>query len=66
MHLMVCDNGHGFPFYGHYDLAASTALSLGSRMLWERVASLRGGLTIDSTAAGACLLLTVPLGQPGV
>ena len=65
VHLMVRDNGRGFPFHGHYDLAALTALSLGPRMLRARVASLGGGLTIDSTRAGACLSLTVPLGRLG-
>jgi len=63
--LMGRDNGHGFPFHGHYDLAALTALSLGPRMLRERVVSLGGHFTIDSTAAGACLSITVPLGRPG-
>jgi signal transduction histidine kinase len=60
--LTVRDNGRGFPFHGHYDLAALTALSLGPRMLCERVASLGGDLLIDSTAAGACLSITLPLG----
>jgi len=64
-HLMVRDNGRGCPFHGHYDLAALTALSLGPRMLRERVASLGGDLTIDSAAAGACLSITMPLGRPG-
>ena len=65
VHLMVRDNGRGFPFHGHYDLAALTALSLGPRMLRERVASLGGDLTIDSIDAGACLSITVPLGRLG-
>jgi two-component system, NarL family, sensor histidine kinase DegS len=66
VHLMVHDNVRGFPFHGHYDLAALTALSLGPWMLRERVASLGGDLTIDSTGAGACLSITVPLGRLGV
>jgi signal transduction histidine kinase len=65
VHLMVRDNGRGYPFHGHYDLAALTALSLGPRMLRGRVASLGGDLTIDSAAAGACLSITMPLGRPG-
>jgi signal transduction histidine kinase len=65
VHLMVRDNGRGCPFHGHYDLAALTSLSLGPRMLRERVASLGRDLTIDSAAAGACLSITMPLGRPG-
>ena len=65
MRLMVCDNGRGFPFRGQYDLAALTALALGPRMLRERVVSLGGDLSIDSTAAGACLHITLPLVRPG-
>jgi signal transduction histidine kinase len=61
VHLMVRDNGRGFPFHGHYDLATLTALSLGPRMLRERVASLGGDLIIDSNATGACLSITLPL-----
>ena len=63
--LIVRDNGRSFPFHGHYDLVALTALGLRPRMLQERVAFLGGGLTIDSTAAGACLSITVPLRRPG-
>ena len=63
--LMVRDNGRGFPFHGHYDLAALMALRLGPQMLRERVAALGGDLTIDSTAAGACLSITLPLIRPG-
>jgi signal transduction histidine kinase len=65
VHLMVRDNGRSFPYHGHYDLPALTALSLGPRMLRERMASLGEDLTIDSTGTGACLSMTVPLGRPG-
>ena len=65
VHLMVRDNRCSCPFHGHYDLVALTALSLGPRMLRERVASLGGDLTIDSAAAGACLSITLPFGRPG-
>jgi signal transduction histidine kinase len=57
VHLMVRDNGRGFPFHGHYDLAALTALSLGPRMLRERVASLGGvSPSIRPPPGPVCLL----------
>jgi signal transduction histidine kinase len=65
VHLIVRDNGRGFLFHRHYDLAALTALSLGPRMLRERMMSLGGDLTIDSTGTEACLSITVPLGRLG-
>jgi signal transduction histidine kinase len=66
VHLTVADNGRGFPFHGHYDLATLTALSLGPVVLKERIASLGGSLIIDSTDAGAWLHITLPLTRPGV
>lgn len=63
--ITVADNGRGFPFRGHYGHAALTAMRLGPVTLRERVESLGGSLTIDSTEAGACLDITVPLIRPG-
>jgi signal transduction histidine kinase len=59
--ITVSDNGRGFPFHGCYDLAALTAMQRGPLMLNERVASLGGSLTLDSSAAGAHLDIQVPL-----
>jgi len=64
-HLTVADNGRGFPFRGHYDLAMLTAQNLGPVMLRERITSLGGSLTIDSTETGARLYITLPLPRPG-
>ena len=65
-YLMERNNGCGFPLHGPYHLAALMALSLGPRMLRERVASPGGALPIDSTAAEPCLFIAVPpLGRPG-
>jgi signal transduction histidine kinase len=61
LRIVVADNGHGFPFRGHYDLAALTAMQQGPTTLKERMASLGGGLVVDSTASGARLELTLPL-----
>lgn len=63
--ITVADNGRGFPFRGHYDHAALTAMRLGPVTLRERVESLGGSLAIDSSEAGARLDITVPLVGPG-
>jgi signal transduction histidine kinase len=63
--LSVVDNGLGFPFQGHYDLAMLMERKLGPRTIRERVASLGGSLVIDSSASGAHLEIIVPLMQLG-
>jgi signal transduction histidine kinase len=65
VYLTVRDTGCGFPFQGHYDLAALTAMNLGPIMLRERVAALGGTLTLDSTTTGTCLDITVPYRRSG-
>ena len=65
LHIVVADNGRGFPFRGHYDLATLTAMQLGPRTLKERIISLGGALVIDSSASGARLDMTLPLVRPG-
>jgi signal transduction histidine kinase len=62
--ITVSDNGHGFPFRGHYNLAALTDLQSGPVMLKERVTSLGGSLTLDSSETGACLDICLPLLPP--
>ena len=63
--ITVADDGCGFPFRGHYDLAALTTLNLGPVTLKERIASLGGSLVIDSSDTGARLHITLPLARPG-
>jgi signal transduction histidine kinase len=63
--ITVCDNGRGFAFRGHYSLATLTELQLGPVMLKERVASLGGSLSLDSSEAGACLEIRLPLRTAG-
>ncbi len=63
VHIVVTDNGRGFPFRGKYDHAALTALQLGPVMLKERVKSIGGTLAIDSTPAGARLDIRLPRGR---
>lgn len=64
--IVVADNGTGFPFRGHYDHAALTDMNLGPVMLRERIASVGGLLSINSTESGARLEIILPLPQSGV
>ena len=64
VHLVVSDNGRGFPFLGDYDHAALMSLGIGPVMLKQRIKSLGGTLGIRSTPAGARLDIRVPRG-PG-
>ncbi len=59
--LRIADNGRGFPFTGRHDFTALMAANRGPRSLEERIASLGGALSVDSSAAGACLEIRVPL-----
>ncbi len=61
MALRIADNGRGFPFTGRHDFTALMAANRGPRSLEERIASLGGTLSVDSSAAGACLEIRVPL-----
>jgi signal transduction histidine kinase len=64
VHIVIADDGHGYPFHGRYDLAALTAMQLGPVSLQERVMALRGELMITSTESGTRLEITLPL-KPG-
>jgi signal transduction histidine kinase len=66
VHLTVADNGRGFPFRGRFDHAVLRTMQGGPVMLRQRVESMGGSLTIDSSAAGACLEITVPLARESV
>jgi signal transduction histidine kinase len=60
--LAIVDDGKGFPFSGTYDLATLDAMSQGPVTLRERVAELRGNLTLTSSSdSGTELLITVPV-----
>lgn len=58
--IVVADDGHGFPFIGHYDHAALSRSRLGPASLKGRIASLGGRLEIDSGPGGARLEITLP------
>jgi signal transduction histidine kinase len=61
VHIVVADDGRGFPFRGRYDLAALTKSALGPASLKARIVSLQGKLMIDSTECGTRLEFTLPL-----
>jgi signal transduction histidine kinase len=51
--VIVADDGQGFPFRGRYDHTALSKMQSGPRSLLDRVASLGGRLSIESTDAGS-------------
>jgi signal transduction histidine kinase len=53
LRMTISDDGRGFPFRGRYDHARLAAANVGPVSLRERVASLGGQMTIDSSDAGA-------------
>jgi signal transduction histidine kinase len=59
--VSVTDDGHGFPFHGHYGhdwLAMSQA---GPRSLFDRVSALGGQLSIDSSEQGSRVEMVLSL-----
>ena len=65
LRIAVRDDGRGFPFQGRYDHAALQEANLGPISLRERVASLGGTLTVESTPAGSCVEVVLPLAAAG-
>lgn len=66
LHVLVTDNGRGFPFVGEYDHHTLVSLGLGPVMLKERVKSLGGSIGIRSTPAGARLDIRIPRSRENV
>jgi signal transduction histidine kinase len=65
VHIVVCDDGHGFPFRGIYDHGTLSTMKRGPVTLRERITDLGGRLTIDSRDTGARLDITLPLTEYG-
>lgn len=59
--VTVVDDGGGFPFRGRFTLAELFAADRGPVKLKERVASLGGDMSIDSSAHGSRVEVTVPV-----
>lgn len=62
LRVVVSDDGHGFPFEGQYDHAALERQNLGPASLRERVASLGGDVSVDSSASGSKVEIRIPAG----
>ena len=62
MLIDVTDDGVGFPFRGQLTMEEMRERGTGPSVLAERVHSLNGDLTVESTEAGATLHISVPLG----
>lgn len=58
--IVIADDGVGFPFHGSFHLADLLRSGLGPRSLKERVASLRGALTLTSNRSGSRLEISLP------
>jgi signal transduction histidine kinase len=65
MHIEVTDNGAGFPFHGRVTLDQLRETGTGPMVLAERVSSLNGTMTVDSTESGATVSISIPLGWGG-
>jgi signal transduction histidine kinase len=63
--ITITDNGRGFPFQGRYSHGDLLASNLGPRTLLERIASLQGTLTIESSPSGALLHIAIPRFEGG-
>ena len=59
--VVVGDDGHGFGFQGRLDIAALRDLGMGPRTLMQRVESLGGTLTVESSPGGSLVEITLPL-----
>jgi signal transduction histidine kinase len=62
LHITVSDDGRGFPFTGRRSQAALVAENVGPVSLRERVTSLGGDITVESSDAGSRVDLSIPLG----
>jgi signal transduction histidine kinase len=59
--VVLGDDGHGLAFQGRLDMAALRDLGTGPRTLMQRTESRGGTLTVDSSAEGSRIEITLPL-----
>jgi signal transduction histidine kinase len=59
--IEVEDDGRGFPFHGRFALAELVAQKRGPWSLKERVVSLHGAMTIDSSDTGSRIDIRLPV-----
>ena len=62
LHVLVTDDGRGFPFRGHYEHEELNRQKLGPVSLKERIATLGGSLVIDSCPGLTRLEMRLPTG----
>jgi len=60
--VTVTDNGRGFGFHGRFDQKALAERQLGPRTLRERVSSLGGALSLESSPTGSRIEMVLPVG----
>jgi len=61
LRIVIGDDGHGFPFEGRYDHGMLVRHNLGPASLCERVASLGGDVSVDSSASGSKVEIRLPV-----
>jgi signal transduction histidine kinase len=61
LHIVVVDDGHGFPFKGRLDDAALRQSSFGPRSLLDRVTAFGGRIAIDSSERGSQVEMVLSL-----
>jgi signal transduction histidine kinase len=61
LHVVVADDGRGFPFRGRYDHVQLAALNIGPVSLRERVTSLGGELAVESSGVGSRVEIRLPM-----
>ena len=61
LRVVVADDGRGFPFVGEYDHDTLMQRNLGPASLRERVASLGGQVSVESSASGSKVEIRLPL-----
>ncbi|PYM15251.1 MAG: hypothetical protein DMD81_15600, partial [Candidatus Rokuibacteriota bacterium] len=65
VHVLVTDDGRGFPWEGDRPHAALVAAGVGPRSLLDRTAALGGAVSIHSSDAGARVHLILPFAGRG-
>jgi signal transduction histidine kinase len=61
LRVVVSDDGHGFGFEGQYDHTTLARQNVGPASLRERVASLGGDVSVDSSASGSKVEIRLPV-----
>jgi len=64
LRVVVADDGRGFPFVGVYDHATLVQRNIGPVSLRERVASLGGHVSVESTTSGSKVEIHLPVPTP--